>query len=153
MTYPWEDYIKDCGAEVVNINSVAAKITFEEKYQNNIITWTGYFADIRNPQVITVWGNEHAANVLVKMDPSESELFADIALSVPDSLYRNRKQDLFQALEKGEEVQFRAKFITHGTEFKMHHLHAIDINKTGRKTDLGEITVKEFALPTQMSAH
>ena len=34
-----------------------------------------------------------------------------------------------------------------GNEFKMHHLHALEITKTGKFKDLSEIVVRESALP------
>jgi hypothetical protein len=34
-----------------------------------------------------------------------------------------------------------------GNEFKMHHFHAIDIEKTGQFKELSEIIVRESALP------
>jgi hypothetical protein len=50
-------------------------------------------------------------------------------------------------LVKGDEIQFRAKIMTLGNEFKMHHLHGIDIEKTGGWKELNQIIVRESALP------
>jgi hypothetical protein len=37
--------------------------------------------------------------------------------------------------------------MTLGNEFKMHHLHAIDVEKTGGFKELNQIIVRESALP------
>lgn len=42
---------------------------------------------------------------------------------------------------------FKARFVSLGNEFKMHHLHLIEIKPTGEKDNLSSIIVKESALP------
>jgi hypothetical protein len=44
---PWTEYIEDCGGETVVENFVHAKRLFENKYENNIINWKGYFAETK----------------------------------------------------------------------------------------------------------
>ena len=34
-----------------------------------------------------------------------------------------------------------------GNEFKMHHMHALEVKPTGRSKELSEIVVRESALP------
>lgn len=41
----WEDFLKDCGGEVVVENNVHARNIFNKKYEANIVSWTGYFAE------------------------------------------------------------------------------------------------------------
>lgn len=41
----WSDYLVDCGGEKIIENSVHTKILWNEKYENNIVSWSGYFAD------------------------------------------------------------------------------------------------------------
>ena len=41
------DYLGDCGGEKVIDNSVHTKIIFNEKYENNVINWSGYFAEVK----------------------------------------------------------------------------------------------------------
>lgn len=69
-------------------------------------------------------------NVLVKMQPSESAMYPDLVLSISSGLLK-RSRPLFDSLQKGDEVRFRAKMMNLGNEFKMHHLHALEIEKTG----------------------
>ena len=80
------------------------------------------------------------------MMPSESALYPDLVLSIPTDVFNLRKQAITQ-LVKGDEIQFRAKIMTLGNEFKMHHLHGIDIEKTGGWKELNQIIVRESALP------
>lgn len=93
-----------------------------------------------------MWGTDHAINVLIKMSPSESVLYPDLVLSIPSDLLHQRKQ-MFNQLIKGDEIRFRAKVMTLGNEFKMHHLHALDLEKTGNWKELNQIIVRESALP------
>lgn len=84
----WTDYLQDCGGEKVIENFVHTKMLFNEKYENNQIRWTGYFAEVKNKaKGIWMFGNDHHLSLLVKMSPSESNVFADLALSVSSELY------------------------------------------------------------------
>lgn len=78
--------------------------------------------------------------------PSESVLYPDLVLSVSSLMYRE-KQQLIKSLQKGDELAFTARIMSLGNEFKMHHLHAIDFDKTGNSIQLQEILVRESALP------
>jgi len=73
-------------------------------------------------------------------------MYPDLVLSVSSDLLKKRKS-LFDSLRKGEEIKFEAKIMTLGNEFKMHHLHAVDIERTGEFKELNEIVVRESALP------
>ena len=77
----------DCGGEKVIENSVHTKIIWNERYENNIIEWEGYFADVKYRQKGFLFPDVEP-NVLVKMDPSESPVFADLVLTVPSSYYK-----------------------------------------------------------------
>ena len=41
----WEGFLLDCGGEVIVENYVHARSVFNKKYENNIVSWTGYFAE------------------------------------------------------------------------------------------------------------
>ena len=43
----WKDYLEDCGGEKIIENSVHTKILWNEKYENNIVEWNGYYADVK----------------------------------------------------------------------------------------------------------
>lgn len=91
--------------------------------------------------------SDHAQNVLIKMSPTESSMYPDLVLSISSELLRLKKSDVFDRLKKGDEVRYKAKIMNLGNEFKMHHLHAIDIQLTGGHKELNEIIVRESALP------
>ena len=69
------------------------------------------------------------------MQPTESTLYPDLVLSVSSQFYRENSE-LIKGLEKGDEVQFRAKVMNLGSEFKMHHLHIEAMTKTGKRIQL-----------------
>jgi len=54
---------------------------------------------------------------------------------------------MFDSLKKGDHIAFKATIMALGNEFKMHHLHAVDIRPTGDRKDLSDIVVRESALP------
>jgi hypothetical protein len=80
------------------------------------------------------------------MSPTESSVYPDLVLSVPSELLK-RKKDVFDSLKKGEQIKFEARIMSLGNEFKMHHLHAINVEKTGNYKELNDIIVRESALP------
>lgn len=43
----WVDFLADCGGEKVLENQVHTKVVFNDRYENNIVTWTGYFAEAK----------------------------------------------------------------------------------------------------------
>jgi len=58
-------------------------MVFNEKYENNVVNWDGYFAEVKSKQRgIYLFGNDHYLSLLIKMSPSESSIFADLVLSV-----------------------------------------------------------------------
>lgn len=89
-------------------------------------------------------------SILVKMDPSESENFSDIVLSISQDSYRNNKETL-DSLKKGDHLTFKAKIKTMGNEFKLHHLHLLEeansVVDTGHTKDLDHIEIHMSRLP------
>ena len=76
--------------------------------------------------------------MLIKMQPTESDKFADIVLSVSTAVYEKNKA-FYDSLVKGDELDFKARVISMGNEFKMHHLHGIETSKTGKHVELGDV--------------
>ncbi len=102
-------------------NSVHTKIVFNEKYENNVVNWSGYFAEVKVRQTGIFWSSVKELNILVKMDPSESTIFPDLVLTVPSSLYK-LQPDFYDNLKKGVGFNFEAVLMNMGNEFKMHHV-------------------------------
>lgn len=54
---------------------------------------------------------------------------------------------MFDSLRKGDGIMFEAVVVGLGSEFKMHHLHALSMSKTSSFKSLDDIIVRESALP------
>lgn len=141
----WSDYLVDCGGEKIIENSVHTKILWNDRYENNIVNWQGYYAEVKQRQRGVFWPDVEL-NILVKMEPSESTVFADLVLTVDSTNYQANKK-MLDGLKKGDGIKFEATVEGLGSEFKMHHLHAIDVTPTGTFKQLNDILVRESALP------
>ena len=143
----WPEFLVDCGGEQVIENFVHTKMVFNDKYENNIINWSGYFAEVKEKQKSFLGlNNEHHLSILVKMEPSESTIFADLVLSVSTRMYEANKE-FYDSLKKGDGIDFEATLVGLGNEFKMHHLHAKKVQKNGNFKQLQDIIVRESSLP------
>ncbi len=89
-------------------------------------------------------------SILVKMNPSESDSFADIVLTISDQGYSSNK-DVFDDLKKGDHLKFKAKIRSMGNEFKLHHLRLESdtgsIEDTGQSEDFDHISINDTKLP------
>ena len=85
----WPEFLQDCGGEQVIENFVHTKLVFNDKYENNVVNWSGYYAEVKAKQapIFSFLPNNHHLSILVKMSPSESAIFADLVLSVSTELY------------------------------------------------------------------
>lgn len=108
--------------------------------------WNGYFAETKHTNSLPFFASEHALNILIKMDPTESTLYPDLVLSISSSFLAKHKS-LIEGLKKGDQISFEAKVMSLGNEFKMHHLHGLKIDKTGVFKELNDIIVRESTLP------
>lgn len=100
----------------------------------------------------TLLQNNHVYNILVKMDPSESEVEPDIVLTLSADTYEKHKE-IIEILYTGDQITFTAKFIKLGDEYNVNHLHSVSISKTGKFKELPEITVIESSLPESVPDH
>ena len=122
-------------------------MSFNEKYENNVVSWSGYYADVKSKsQGFSLFDNDHYMSLLVKMSPSESQVFPDLVLSISTSFY-NENKGIIMNMRKGDGIDFKGVLVGQGTEFKMHHLHAKSLRKNGTFKELSEIVVRESALP------
>ena len=82
--------MQDCGGEQVIENFVHTKMVFNEKYENNVVRWQGFFAEVKTKEgpFDFLVNNENYLSILVKMSPSESVVFADLVLSVSSNMYK-----------------------------------------------------------------
>ena len=64
----WTDFIADCGGTQILENSVHTKMVFNEKYENNEISWSGYFGESKARRSgFWMFGNDHYVSLLIKM--------------------------------------------------------------------------------------
>ena len=84
------------------------------------------------------------------MNPSESESFADIVLTMSDEAYKLNKATV-DNLQKGDHLNFKARIRSMGNEFKLHHLRLVgetgSLIDTGKSEDYDHISVAETKLP------
>jgi len=154
LTQTWSDYLNVCSGERIIENQVHALHEFTQTYQNNIVDWDGYYIDTKYKHKNYSWiGSEYFMSILIKMDPSESENFADVVLSISQEAYKNNK-DVLDSLEKGDHLVFRAKMKTMGNEFKLHHLKLLEgdmntktIKDSGHTKDLSHISIQDTRIP------
>jgi hypothetical protein len=126
----WEDLIKDCGSYVMTENSARANEIFNRRYYKRIISWKGYFlsafVQARNPMD---FNPEHLMNINVRMIPSESIQNPDLFLSLDFKKYQQYGH-LIRTLETGTPILFKASLEALGNEWRSHHLHLINLEKT-----------------------
>jgi hypothetical protein len=124
----WADYLNDCGVETLLKNVRETERMFKQQYYGKTVSWSGYFMKVNDYSQFWFRG-EHAAIFLIKMDPSESDIHADLILSMTDeSLDANRFQAM--QLESGDAMNFNATFVSMGNEHRLHHLHIEWLEKT-----------------------
>lgn len=132
--YTWDEYLHDCGSEVVLKNSVTANEVFGRKYLGKTVTWEGYLVKATENSG-TFFRGDHAVILLVKMLPSESEIHADLILSMDDADFEQNTQAL-SSLDRGSEFRFNATFISVGDENSLHHMHAHSIEKLSGQLEI-----------------
>ena len=129
----WPQYLETCSGEKIIENQVHAAHIFSQLYQDNIVEWDGYYIDTKSKHYQGL-GVHQDMSILVKMNPSESDEFADIILSIGETAFQAHK-DTLAALQKGDHLRFRARIRSMGNEFKLHHLRLE--NEVGSLTDTG----------------
>ncbi|CDW83654.1 UNKNOWN [Stylonychia lemnae] len=142
----WNEFLIDCGGQVIVENFIHARSVFNQKYENNVIEWLGYFSEIKDTDRFPLFSDTIVKTIMIKMFPSESMMYPDIVLSIPYSLDK-QLSEMFSTLKKGHELRFKAKLVSIGNEFKMHHLLAQSIQKTGYLRELSELFVRDGSMP------
>jgi hypothetical protein len=122
----WPEYLQDCGEEVMLQNAVRANNVFVAKYQGKTVAWDGYL--MKATENHGWFRGDHAAVIVVKMSPSESDIHADLLLSMDEDDFRANTKAL-ASLDRGSRFLFNATFVAPGNEHQLHHLHAHSIEK------------------------
>lgn len=86
---------------------------------------------------------------MVKMNPSESEHYPDLLLSVSTEVDKKYK-DVISLLQRGNGMNFEAEMVKFGTEFSIHHLHLVSIQQDPSTfMEISDISVE----PIDLSLH
>lgn len=135
----WPEYLRDCGEKVYLSNSLKANKKFKEKYQDQIVTWHGYFIALEN----TILDYEYQYLLTVKMKPTESKPnIPDIYLKFNDNLYNKYSEKILSRV-LGSEMIYKAKYLAIGDEFKAHEFEMLGIEFLDNVVNLNDIPVFE----------
>lgn len=132
----WNEYLQDCGAEVVLKNPIRANLAFQTKYENREVSWDGFLVKLSENRGAW-WNGGHAATLLVKMQPSESDVHADIILSF-DEDELGEYAGALSTLERGAHLAFNATLVTMGNEHRLHHMHCSGVRPLEGKMHIPE---------------
>lgn len=124
LNVTWPEYLEDCGGEVALKNTLKVTETFVSKYEGKAISWDGYL--MKATENYGWFRGDHAVIILVKMQPSESDIHADLILSMDDEDFLQSRSAL-ALLDRGSHFRFNATFASPGNEQQLHHLHCHSI--------------------------
>ena len=129
----WVDYLSDCSAEKIIRSKEDVQRVFSHKYYERVVGWEGY---LMRADVNEGWfQGAHAAILLVKMQPSESEIYADLVLTLDRTDFLECK-DQIVLLDRGSHFSFNATLTSVADEESIHHLHAHQIRKIDGQLDI-----------------
>jgi len=115
------------------------------------VTWSGFFIEKGVKHKDFSFRDNDAINLLIKMEPSETDSDPDIVLSMTNADFQKNK-NIIDVLKRGDKVQFTAKFVSIGNEFTPHHLYVFKIVATGENKLLNDIKVTDLILPASISS-
>jgi hypothetical protein len=122
----WEDYLSDCSAEKIIKDKNEVVSTFTSKYSGKVVNWQGF---LMKATVNQGWfRGEHAAVLLVKMSPTESEVYADLVLTFSQSDLEKCKDQIIR-LNRGDQFSFNATLVSVADENSIHHLHGHQLSQ------------------------
>lgn len=122
----WPEYLNDCSAEKIIRDKENVQLIFAQLYYGKVVNWDGY---LMKASINEGWfQGQHAAVLLVKMQPSESDIYADLVLTMSQEDFLLSK-DQIVLLDRGSHFSFNATLTAVGDEEAIHHLHAHGIYK------------------------
>lgn len=107
-------------------NSPQVNLVFTSKYEGKTVRWDGFLMKATENQ--GWFKGDHAVVLLVKMQPSESDIHADLILSMDEADFQENRKEL-ASLDRGSRFEFNATFMNVGNEQQLHHLHAHGVRK------------------------
>ena len=102
--------MESCAGEKIIENQVHALHQFTQTYENNIVDWDGYYIDTKyKKNEYSMFDSNNHMSILVKMEPSESDNFADIVLTITQKAFK-QNQEVLNKLQKGDHLYFKGKW-------------------------------------------
>jgi hypothetical protein len=129
----WAEYLSDCSAEHIIKDKPQVEAVFYQKYYGKVVGWEGYFMKAKMTE--GWFQGEHAATVLVKMQPTESEAYADLFLTLNSEDLAQCKATI-ATLDRGDRFAFNASLMAVADEEAIHHLHAHEIRKLDGRIEI-----------------
>jgi hypothetical protein len=125
----WEKFMTECGRETIAHGGIAKSIGCDQHYiEKTIVNWRGYIIRVEDYRDSFYRYMHHAIGLLIKMQPSESDLYPDIILAL-DTEKANEFGDLIGTFNRGTEIIFNATIMTVGSEMKTRHFHIVEMTK------------------------
>jgi predicted RNA-binding Zn-ribbon protein involved in translation (DUF1610 family) len=125
ITTTWLEFKEVCGRQVILDRDLVKYRQCEYDFLGKmVVDWSGYVIkinDMRDGDGYLVQSS-HAVNVLLKLDPSESEVVPDLVLTVSHTLAKTYEAELSQ-LERGMQMGFNATLMGLGNELQIRHGH------------------------------
>ncbi|CAD8062801.1 unnamed protein product [Paramecium sonneborni] len=128
ITDTWTDYLEKCSKEKIFQNRQSYQ-SCEQKYiDRTIVDWKGYAIRVEDNQQSLMKFLHHSVNILVKMDPAESEFHPDLLLTA-DSEVAFQLSSEIEKLERGSEFSFTAVIKSVGDFQNIRHFHLLNLTK------------------------
>jgi hypothetical protein len=122
----WVEYLNDCSAENIIKDKNKVQKIFSQKFYGKVVYWDGYLV---KASINEGWlSGEHTAVLLIKMHPTESEIYADIVLTLNRESYQLNKEVILKLL-RGSHLSFNATIMEVADEDSIHHLHGHELEK------------------------
>jgi hypothetical protein len=105
----WSSYVTDCGHTAWIKQRQLAVRTFDTKYYNKGIDWSGWVVKVNLNEDEPISMVYHAASLYLKMEEDDQEgvMGADIGISLSEKVLVELK-DVVENLHRGDKIRFKA---------------------------------------------
>ncbi|CAK75765.1 unnamed protein product (macronuclear) [Paramecium tetraurelia] len=124
----WTDYLEKCSKEKIFQNLQNQQICYQKYIDRTIVDWKGYAIRVEDNQQSLMKFLHHSVNILVKMDPAESEFHPDLLLTADSEIATELSSEI-EKLERGSEFIFTAIIKSIGDYQNIRHFHLLNITK------------------------
>eukprot|EP01017_Pseudomicrothorax_dubius_P047245 TRINITY_DN8454_c0_g1_i1.p1 TRINITY_DN8454_c0_g1~~TRINITY_DN8454_c0_g1_i1.p1 ORF type:complete len:205 (+),score=37.09 TRINITY_DN8454_c0_g1_i1:554-1168(+) len=119
----WQEFLQECGRENIANDPINAGIHCERKFiQRTVLNWKGYVIRIDDYRTSLWRYMHHAAVILVRMEPAESQYYPDLLLAL-DSNRAKEFDQVLTDLSRGDAIGFNATVGSIGTDMHTRHFH------------------------------